>query len=157
MRKEKCNMRICCTWVLQIHKVLSSTRKTKHRTHLRARNPDWSRWACCLFGLKPSWGLHGSLWPPLFQSSGFRTLLGILQKRKTELERQWKRFICQNTSDTSLCGWRKKKTTTAQHDQGPLGLQSELMRSKPKSVHEAPTEPLLFVWMTARIQRLCSL
>lgn len=54
--------------------------ETNHQeTYPKARKPDWSRWACCLFGLKPSWGLHGSLFP-LSQSPGFRTLLGILKE-----------------------------------------------------------------------------
>lgn len=56
-------------------------------TYPRALKPDWSRWACCLFGLKPSWGLQDCPLP-LTQSSGFRTLLGILK----DSIMMWKRF-----------------------------------------------------------------
>lgn len=56
------------------------------QTDPRARKDDWSRWACCLWGLKPSWGLHEPRFPRLSQSSGLRTLLGILQKTHTQIE-----------------------------------------------------------------------
>lgn len=56
------------------------------KTHPRARKEDWSRRACCLLGLNPSWGLHEPLFPPLSQSCGFRTLLGILEKTHIQIK-----------------------------------------------------------------------
>lgn len=68
---------------VQVDTKISGSRKT----HPRARKEDWSKWACCLLGLKPSWGLQDPLCPPLSKSSGFRTLLGILERRhKSELD-----------------------------------------------------------------------
>lgn len=52
-------------------------------TNLNARKADRSRWACCRFGLNPSWGFQGPLLE-FSQSPGLSTFEGIL--KGTDLE-----------------------------------------------------------------------